>query len=124
MAQASNTNIVQFPIATAAGVDVTHIGIFSAASAGDFLGGKAVSGNPAAIAIGQRFQLAAGEVDIVVANGDFQAEMAEKMVRGAILGGLYLSLHTGNPGTTGANEVNEAWYSRVNVTQASWTVTQ
>ena len=124
MAQASNTNLIQFAPATIAGVDVTHIGIWSAQANGTFHGGKAVSGNPAAVAIGQRFQIAAGEVDVVVANGDFQASMAEKFVRGGILGGLWISLHTGNPGNNGANEVNEAWYDRVTVAQADWTVTQ
>ena len=124
MAQASNSNLVQFPAATIAGVDVTHIGLRTAQNAGDFLGGKAVSGNPSAIAIGQRFQIAAGEIDVVVANGDFQAVMAEKFVRGGILGGLWVSLHTANPGNNGANEVNESWYNRVQVAQADWTVTQ
>ena len=124
MAQASNTNLIQFPAATIAGLDVTHIGLRTAQAAGTFLGGKAVSGNPAAIQIGQRYQLAAGEIDLVVANGDYVAAMAERFVRGGIAAGLWISLHTGNPGNNGANEISESWYSRVQVPQASWTVTQ
>ena len=106
MANRTNTNGVTFPGAPSSliNTDITHAGLWSAAAGGTFFGGEALSNDPDAVgALGEVFEVAVGAVGITVTMGDYQDALAGRVLDGG-LGTLYVSLHAGNPGTTGANE--------------------
>ena len=122
-ASITNSAIINYNVADAAGVDATHIGLYTALTSGTFLGGVAMTSNTSVIQDGERYRFAASAITFTVANGDFTAAMAEKLANGAVLGGLFISLHTGDPGSNGADEVTPSWYARASVAANAWTVT-
>ena len=126
MAQASNTNAVQSIAAPAGAVgsDCTHISLWTAESGGDFLGSKLISTDPDALALGERYELAAGALVISQPAGTNEtAALAERAVRGRIAGGVWVQFHTGAPGNAGADNVIDE-LGRVQIAQAGFTVTQ
>ena len=125
MATATNTAGIQYGVATTAGTDVTHYGLFTAASGGTFLLGDAITGNPSPIAIGERYQFAASALVLTLPEGDFTPAAAARAIQGFVdEGTVYVSLHSGDPGGTGASELTDTWYSRQSVVAAGWTVAQ
>lgn len=52
-----------------------------------------------------------------------QNEGAEDMLQGLLGKTTYLSLHTANPGSTGASELQGNAYARVAVAASDWTIT-
>ena len=126
MAQASNTNAVQSIAAPAVAVgdDCTHISLWSMETGGDFLQSQAISTDPAALALGERYELAAGALLIEQTAGTNEtAAMAERAVRGRIAGGVWVQFHTGAPGASGSDNVIDD-LGRVQIAQAAFTVTQ
>ena len=126
MAQAANTNAV-LSTATPAGAvgnDCTHISLWSLENAGDFLGSQAISTDPDALVLGDRYQIAAGALLIdQPAGANETATMAERAVRGRIAGGVWVQFHTGAPGANGTDNVIDE-LGRVSIAQAAFTVTQ
>ena len=116
----------QFPAAQDAGDDMTHWGVYSAAIGGDFYGPEAgtVSNNPDALAVGERWSVAAGQVVITFGDGGMTAEWAKKKADLMAAETLYLSAHTAAPGITGDNEADYTGYARVALTPASWVTAQ
>ena len=125
MAQAANTNAVNTPAAPAGAVgdDCTHVGFWSAATGGSFLGRQAISTNPDALTLGERYTFPAGSLVITQPAGTNETEaMAQRAAGGKVAGGVWISYHTGDPGTTGAdNTITEL--GRVSVPAADWTIT-
>ena len=121
MAQAVNTAAVLFAAGNA-GDDTTHVGLWTALTGGTFLGAQAITADTAALQAGERFRLPASAVVITFPEGDFRPAMAVRGVNGIIAGTLYLSLHSADPGTTGANQI--AGTARQAIALADWTVSE
>lgn len=122
MATLRNTGAITFPIATSAGIDVTHWGMWSAQNGGSFLGGGALTNDPDPIEVGKRYQIPAAAAVVTFPRGQATDQMAVRQATGAASPAIYYSLHTGAPGQNGANEINPAWYSRVPVLAAGQTI--
>ena len=110
-ATAVNTNVVQSIAAPAGAVgdDCTHINLWDALTSGNSLGSQAISTNPDPLALGDRLQFAAGALVITQPEGAGENNhLSERKVRGAVAGGMWVSYHTGAPGTAGtANLIAE-----------------
>ena len=107
MAVARNSAEISWPGATgtAIGQDGTYVGLNSALSGGDFYAGIQISNDPMPLALGEVYYIAASGLAITQTAATNETEaMAQRALRGRLLGTLYYSIHTGNPGTTGANE--------------------
>ena len=94
------------------GDDGTYLGIFGSSTGSDFRAGILISNNPDALAIGEVYYIShsptPGLVITQVAAANETEASAQDALRGR-LGGvgavtLYLSVHTADPGTTGASE--------------------
>ncbi len=98
MAQATNTNAVLSIAAPAGAVgdDCTHISLWATEVGGDFLRSQAISTDPDALALGERYLIA---------------------------GGVWVQFHTGAPGANGTDNVIDE-LGRVQIAQAAFTVTQ
>ena len=65
MALATNTDAITFDATTASGTfDATHWGLYTAETGGTYLYGGSIVGDPAALALGGNYTLAAGALDI------------------------------------------------------------
>ncbi len=125
MAQAANTNAIQSIAvpAGAVGQDATHVSLWTAARAGSFLWAKAISTNPDALALGERYEIAADALVLNQPTGAGETEaMATRALNGRIAGTLHLQFHTGAPGANGTANVLPA-LPRVAIAQAAWTLT-
>ena len=116
--------VVDFPPADAAGEDMTHWGIYSAETGGTFYMGQSVSNDPDALAVGENWQVAAGQVVLTFSDGDGEPEWALKQADLNAGETYWLSAHTGDPGTTGADESADGDYARQELTPASWVTAQ
>ena len=117
MATATNTAVVQFPTPTGSWGTVTHYGIWSLATGGVFLGGGQLSAQRTP-GSGSDVEFAAEELDFVVGNGDFTNAAGQDAIRGALSGNgartnFHISLHSGDPGDDGSNEISGNAYARV-----------
>lgn len=121
--RARNTDEMLYPSAAAAqvGQDATYWGAWSAAVGGTWYGGRPLGNNPPPLSLGARYRIAALALVMTVANGDMRAALAEKGIRGVVSGTLYISVHTADPGVTGANEIG---VGRVAIDAAEWTIDQ
>ena len=126
MATAKNTNTVRSIAAPAGAVgdDCTHISLWDAAAAGNPLQSQAISTDPDALALGERYEIAAEALVIgQPAAANETAAMAERAVRGRIAGGVWVQFHTGAPGANYTdNAIGEL--VRVEIAQADFTVAQ
>ena len=108
-ATASLTTAVQSAAAPlgAVGEDATWINVWSALTGGNNLGRQAISTDPDALALGDRYEFAAGALVFTQPEGTGETNhMSERKVRGVVLGDVWISWHTGDPGTNGtANSV-------------------
>lgn len=123
MATAKNTNELLSSVADSAdvGTDITHLGLWDAQTGGNFIIGRAVTGDPDAIAVGEQFRILAETFVITLASDAHSSEtMATRGLNGIISGTTYISFHTGDPGKTGANEIAVARFARVAI--SDWTV--
>lgn len=90
---------------TAIGQDGTYVSIWTALTGGDFLAGIQISNNPMALALGEVYYIAASGLAITQTAATNETEaMAQRALRGRLDGTLFYAIHTGDPGTTGANE--------------------
>ena len=123
--QMANTNAVQSIAALtgAVGDDLTWLSLWSLESGGVFLHRQSISTDPSALALGQRFNIAAAAMKLIQPTATGETEgMAERKIRGAILGGVWIQWHTGDPGSAGtSNVITEL--GRTNVLAADFTLT-
>lgn len=113
-----------FPSAQTAGDDITYYGIWSARNGGTFYGSQSVSNDPDALAVGEHWQVAAGQVVLTFSDGDMQATWAKFLADLAAGVTLWLSGHTDDPGDNGANEATYTGYSRVELVPANQVTAQ
>ena len=126
MATAKNTNVVRSIAAPAGAVgdDCTHISLWDQQQNGNFLQSQQISTDPAALALGERYEIAAEALVInQPAGANEAAAMAGRAVRGRIAGGVWVQFHTGAPGAQGTDNVI-AELGRVEIAQAGFTVAQ
>ena len=123
MATATNTAAIVFEAAPAdaVGDDATHYGIWDAATNGNFLGGDTIGTNPTPLELGERYEIEASSITLTFLRGTdgFTEEMAKRQRDGAVSGTLYISVHDGDPGTTGANEITDL--DRATIAESGWT---
>ena len=126
MATAKNTNIVRSIAAPAGAVgdDCTHVTLWTAQAAGDLLLSLAITTDPAALALGDKYEIAAEALALTQnpAAGE-TAALAERMLQGAIAGGVWVQFHTAAPGNAGADNVIDE-LGRTGIAEADWTVAQ
>ena len=108
MATASNKQALVFDdnVTTAWTAAPTHFGIWDHATATgevNFYGGGMIAGSSATPGVGARVAFAVGGVRIRVTGGTNESQ--DEAVNGLIDKDLYVSLHSGDPGTTGASEI-------------------
>ena len=123
MATARNETTVTSAAAQAAqvGNDCTHISLWDAAVGGNLLGQKAITGNPAPLALGEKFEIAAGALVLTVTKAaDATDEMARRAAAGQVAGGVWVQYHTGAPGAAGTDNV--IGIARTSIPQAQWVV--
>lgn len=126
MATAKNTNVVRSIAAPAGAVgdDCTHLSLWDAQQNGNFLQSQQISTDPAALALGERYEIAAEALVInQPAGANESAAMAERAVRGRIAGGVWVQFHSGAPGAQGTDNVI-AELGRVQIAQGGFTVAQ
>ena len=124
MATAKNTAAVESPGASGAaiGKDCTDISLWSARAGGDYLGAKAISTDPDALAAGEPLQIAAEALVLTQpAGADETAKMAVRALNGRVSGGLWVQWHEGAPGAAGTDNVIPV-LGRTQVAQAGWTI--
>ena len=87
------------------GDDAMYVGIYDGPDPTDnFLQGAMLTNNPDALALGEVYYIPAGDFAIVQNPGTNETQgMAQRAVMGRVDGTLYYSIHTADPGTTGAN---------------------
>ena len=106
--QMANTSAVQSEAAPAGAVgdDLMWVSLWDALTGGTFLHRQSISNDPDPLALGERFNIAAGVMKLIQPTGTGETEaMAERKIRGAILGGVWIQWHTGNPGTNGTTNI-------------------
>ena len=127
MAVARNTNEIAWEACPPGAVndDAMYVVAWDALTLGEFLFGVQVSNNPDALALGEVYYIAAGGLALTqtVATNEDEAS-AQDALRGR-LGGVgpanrFYAIHTGNPGTNGANESGLA---RVSAAHTAFTYT-
>ena len=121
--RASNTDAIQSAAAQSGDVgdDCTHISLWDAVTAGNMLWRGTITTDPSALALGERFQIAAGalRLDYTAGTGE-TAAMEQRVVTGKISGGVWVQYHTGDPGAAG--DENVIGIARTPVGQASFTI--
>jgi len=111
-----NTATVSFPTASGDWTEATHLGLWDADTAGNFLWGGALT-NARTVLSGEGAELAVGALDASISTA-FSAATRTAMLD-ALLGNtalayaaLWISLHSADPGTDGSNELSGGGYGR------------
>jgi hypothetical protein len=124
-----NTSALTFSAPTGSAT-LTHVGCWDAASAGSFLFAAALTNSKQVNNGDPGPQFPAGDFDLSF-TGAWSSALADAVINWLLRGqaflslgaDIFVSLHTANPGTTGANEVTGGNYARASITRAtaSWT---
>ena len=125
MATAKNNSDISFGSVTTGGQDATHWGLWTAPTAGVFIVGGTNSTNTPALASGQNFLVEDEDAIITVpasVSGRLSEAGARKILAGLVSGTTYMSMHSSDPGNTGANEISGDGISRVSVDSTAWTI--
>ena len=117
MTTAKNTNMIDFNVGNA-GQDADQWSAWDAAAGGTMLIRRALANNPDALVNNQFYRVAAETLILRQPRGNqgFSEDMAERGVRGYILGGLYVQLEQSSD--------DAALTNRIQVPQADWTIEQ
>lgn len=124
-AVATNDSVIQFPAPTPADWStITHLGVHRAQTGtANFLGGSALD-TARATSIGADVEVPAGDMTLTFPNGEWSNYGVEQAMIGALGStSVWVSLHTSDPGLTGAGEVVGNAYARVEVAVTAITVT-
>lgn len=129
MASATNTSSVEFSSGVTGNWQrPTHFGVWTHATgttASQFIGRSALTGSPAAPVTGASVSFAAGALSLTIDETELTNEGAKQALMGITDVALYISLHTGDPGTTGASEFvssSSPGYARKVVASTGWTI--
>lgn len=114
---ASNSAAVTFPTASGDWSEATYFGVWDASTSGNFLGGAALD-TSRTVLNGQYAEFAIGDLDITVATqfgNDVLDDIIDALFRNTSMQYTpYMSLHSADPGGTGASELaNAESYARV-----------
>lgn len=113
----SNTSAVVFPTATGNWTQATYGGLWDAATLGNFLFGGALTAN-ITVLNAEIARFAAGAFDISM-TGKFGTTTIHNIINALLrntslqVAQAYASLHSGDPGTSGTNELSGNNYARV-----------
>ena len=120
MATGTNDNEITWS-ALPSGTDPTYVGFFTTSTGTGFIGANTITSN---VAANTSFRLAPGALDINYTTGGDLVELGRRRaIAGVVDGGIWVSLHDGNPGNGGANEVSGGSYVRKNVASADISIT-
>ena len=111
--RAGNTAVKNFPEPTATLAQPTHVGIANGADEDDdgftLYWTGTVTGSPAAPVLGASFGFDADALGMTAAAGALTGRGSKACLEeGLVSPGRWLTLHSGNPGTNGANEEGDA----------------
>lgn len=124
-AQASTNAVIQSAVAQAAqvGDDATWVSAWSSSTGGTFLWREDITNNPAALQLGDRYQIAVGGLTLTQPNAtNGTAADARRAVEGRVSGGFWLQWHDGDPGTAGTANVISG-LARTQIQESQFTVT-
>ena len=112
-----NTNIEVYTAASGDWLQATYCGLFDAATVGNFIAGGSVT-TPQTVLSTEVARWAAGELDFAISTAFSTAYldlMVDALLRNTALSvtDVYASLHSGDPGGTGASELSGSNYARV-----------
>ena len=120
MASGTNTGIIQFAAPTADLPNLpTFLGAWSSMTVGDFLGHSGITivdqnGDPvSAVQANADIQFPANTFTATIPAGELTVAGALRAVQGVFLGSVFMSLHSSDPGQTGANEITTQGIVRV-----------
>ena len=122
MASITNKNVLQFPTPTANWLAPTHFGLWSSATSTDsgaYLGSTPVTGTVSAPETDSVVQFAIDALTVTIPNGEFTDVSVTRMFNGLVDIMVYVSLHSANPGSSGANELTGNAYTRVSVSSGT-----
>ena len=123
MASLSNTSAVQYPTPTGTWARPTHFGLWLHATSGttaNFAGGGALSSTVVQPTAGTDVDFPAGRLTVTVGEGDLSAAGALRALNGLLGTQVWVSLHSRDPGSSGAGELSGNAYARVRVARNGW----
>ena len=123
MSVARNNAEIAWPGAMggAIGQDAMYVGFYESSTGTDFLFGVQISNNPSPLALGEVYYIASNGLAITQTAATNETEdSAGRALEGRLAGTTYGSIHTGDPGTTGANE---SALDRVSMASTVFTIT-
>ena len=104
----------------------THVGFWTALTGGTWLGGDEITNvssyeTPVDTTT---IEFPVQGLEIEVPDGELTSNGAIRCTRGFVDGTIYISLHSADPGNTGANELSATGgYARIAVESARWITT-
>lgn len=115
----ANSGAVTLGAASGDWSEATYWGVWDAESAGNFLLG-AVLDSARTVLSGQYAEFAIGELDVTIGSqfgDDLEDEVLDAILRNVSLAvaQAYMSLHSADPGTTGASELSGDNYARASM---------
>ena len=125
MATLQNSINIDFDPTTLAGPDATHWGMWDSENGGNFLQGGENNTNTPALVIGQIFRAPINMI-VVTMLANVAARLSEAGARrylsGMISAGVWMAVHSDDPGNTGANEIVTGGIGRVFVPLTGWAI--
>ena len=129
MAWASiNTGTLSFGTFTFDAAAITWLGVWDQESTPNFLGKIAITNtsqnDPA---VGAMVSLTQNKVKLQLPRGTLTEKGAGEALKGLVHANRTISAHSGDPGITGANEINadgDDGYARVDTVTANWEISE
>ena len=126
MATATNSGAITWEAAPQTAIDgnadATHIGLWTALTNGNFLGGEAIGTDLSALILGEKYSIAASGLTITVPNTDYTSAGGQRVVGGMVSTIIYVSVHSADPGGTGANEITDLARVSIAAGATGWTI--
>ena len=121
MPEAKNNTVITFGASTVADTNITHVGLHLGSSGTDGFLVAIPLEVAVALPMSDEHEIVVDDlvIDQPTATGETDA-MAERALEGRIAGTMYGSLHSADPGITGANEIS--LQSRAVITNSLWDI--
>ena len=124
MATLQNNGAIDFNPTSVVGPDATHWGFWDAQNGGNFLQGGPNNTDTPPLVIGQIFRVPISMI-VITLLADAAARLSETGARrylaGMVAAGVWVSVHSSDPGNTGADEITLGGIGRVFVSLTGWT---